>query len=172
MSNRTIDLIKSRVSCRAYSEKKVSFKKALEIAEAGRFAPSAMNRQICNIYVFNSKAKVEKLRTLSLNVANRDCMYGAKTVILVGGPREDRFTNLDGSCILENMFLAAHALKINSCWINQFDDLFQTKDGLKIKKSLGIPEDFCIVGACILGYAKDPNSLASKPRKEDFIIVK
>ena len=172
MANKTLELIKSRVSCRAYSDKKVSLKKALEVAEAGRFAPSAMNRQICKIFLFNSKSKVEKLRTLSLKVGNRDCMYGAKTVLFVGGPREDRFTNLDGSCILENMFLAAHALKINSCWINQFDDLFQTPDGLKVKKSLGIPEDFRIVGACILGYAKDPDALASKPRKEDFIIVK
>ena len=172
MANRTLELIKSRVSCREYSDKKVSLKKALEIAEAGKFAPSAMNRQICQIFVINSKAKVEKLRTLSLKLRERDCMYGAKTVLLVGGPRGDRFTDLDGSCILENMFLAAHALKINSCWINQFDELLLEKDGLKVKKALGIPEDFRIVGACILGYAKNPDALKSKPRKEDFIIVK
>ena len=172
MSNKTIELIKSRVSCRAYSEKKVSLKKVLEIAEAGRFAPSAMNRQICNIYIINSKSKVEKLRTLSVKLRERDCMYGAKTVILVGGPRDDKFTFQDGSCILENMFLAAHALKISSCWINQFDDLFQEKDGLKVKKSLGIPDDYRIVGACILGYPKEGTVLASKPRKEDFIQIK
>ena len=172
MANKTIELIKSRVSCREYSDKKVSLKKTLEIAEAGKFAPSAMNRQICQIFVFNSKSKVEKLRTLSIKLRERDCMYGAKTVILVGGPRGDRFTDLDGSCILENMFLAAHALKINSCWINQFDELLSDKDGLKVKKALGIPEDFRIVGACILGYAKNPDSLKVKPRKEDFIIVK
>lgn len=172
MKNKTLDLIKSRVSCRAYSDKKVSTKKVMEIAEAGKFAPSAINRQICNIFVVNSKRNVEKLRKLSLKIREKDCMYGAKTIILVGGPREDRFTDLDGSCILENMFLAAHALKINSCWINQFDDFFQTKDGLKVKKSLGIPEDYKIVGSCILGYAKDPNSLSVKPRKDDFIRVK
>ena len=172
MANKTLELIKSRVSCREYSDKKVSLKKVLEIAEAGRFAPSGMNRQICNIFVFNSKSKVEKLRTLSIKLRERDCMYGAKTVILVGGPRGDRFTDLDGSCILENMFLAAHALKINTCWINQFDELLQEKDGLKVKKALGIPEDFRIVGACILGYAKNPEALKVKPRKEDFIIVK
>ena len=172
MANKTIELIKSRVSCRAYSDKKVSLKKALEIAEAGKYAPSGMNRQICQIFVINSKSKVEKLRTLCLNVANRDCMYGAKTILLVGGPRGDRFTDLDGSCILENFFLAARALKIDSCWINQFDDLFQTKDGLKVKKALGIPEDFRIVGSCIIGYAKDPASLAVKQRKDDFVVVK
>ncbi len=171
MKNKALDLIKSRVSCRNYSDKKVSLKKVMEIAEAGKFAPSGMNRQICNIYVINSKSKVEKLRKLSFKIRERDCMYGAKTIILVGGPRGDKFTDLDGSCILENMFLAAHALKINSCWINQFDEFFQTKEGLKVKKSLGIPEDYRIVGSCILGYAKDESSLQVKERKEDFIKV-
>ena len=172
MANKSVELIKSRVSCREYSDKKVSLKKALEIAEAGKFAPSGMNRQICQIFVINSKSKVEKLRTLSIKLMGRDCMYGAKTILLVGGPRGDRFTDLDGSCVLENLFLAAHALKINTCWINQFDELFQDKDGLKVKKALGIPEDFRIVGSCILGYAKNPDTLKVKPRKEDFIVVK
>lgn len=171
MKNKTIELIKSRTSCRAYSDKKVSLKKALEVAEAGKFAPSGMNRQIANIYVINSKAKVEKLRNLSLKIRDRDCMYGAKTIILVGAPRGDRFTDLDCSCILENMFLAAHALKLSSCWINQFDEFFQTKDGLKVKKSLGIPEDYRIVGSCILGYAKEGNEPVVKERKADFIKV-
>ena len=171
MKNKTIELIKSRTSCREYSEKKVSLKKALEVAEAGKFAPSGMNRQIANIYVVNSKAKVEKLRNLSLKIRDRDCMYGAKTIILVGAPRGDRFTDLDCSCILENMFLAAHALKLSSCWINQFDEFFQTKDGLKIKKSLGIPEDYRIVGSCILGYAKEGSKQIVKERKADFIKV-
>ena len=171
MKNKTVDLIKSRVSCRSYTEKKVPIKKVLEIAEAGKFAPSAMNRQICNIYIINSKRYVEKLRTLSLKIKGKDCMYGAKTIILVGGPKNDDFTMQDGSCILENMFLAAHALKIDSCWINQFEHMFETKDGEKVKRSLGIPVDYRIVGSCILGYAKEPESLQIKDRKDDFIKV-
>ena len=171
MSNKTIEIIKNRVSCRSYSDKKVSTKKVLEIAEAGKFAPSGMNRQIANIYVINSKRYVEKLRTLSTNILGRDCMYGAKTIILVGGPREDRFTPQDCSCVLENMFVAANALKIASCWINQFDELFESKEGLKVKKSLGIPEDYRIVGSCALGYPSDGSFPAPKARKDDFIKV-
>ncbi|MCQ2800523.1 MAG: nitroreductase family protein [Bacilli bacterium] len=171
MSNKTIEIIKNRVSCRNYSDKKISLKKALEIAEAGKFAPSGMNRQIANIYLINSKRYVEKLRTLSIKTLGRDCMYGAKTIILVGGPREDCFTPQDCSCVLENMFVAANALKIASCWINQFDELFQNKDGLKVKKSLGIPEDIRIIGSCILGYPKDGAFPEPKARKEDFIKV-
>ena len=171
MENKTLNLIKTRVSCRSYSEKKVSLKKALMIAEAGKYAPSGKNRQIVNIYLINSKRNIEKLRKLSLKLLNRDCMYDAKTILLVGGPRGDKFTDLDGSCVLENLFLAAHALKINTCWINQFDELLSTIDGLKVKKALGIPEDDRIVGSCILGYAKDPNVLKVKERKEDFIKI-
>ena len=171
MENKVLKTIKSHVSCRSYSDKKVSLKKAMMVAEAGKFAPSGMNRQIANIYVINSKRKVEKLRRLSLEIRNKDCMYGAKTIILVAGPRDDRFTYQDCSCILENMFVAAHSLNLASCWINQFDEFFQTKNGLKVKKALGIPEDFMVVGSCILGYPAENAVLAVKDRKEDFIKV-
>ena len=171
MENKVLKTIKSRVSCRSYSDKKVSLKKAMMVAEAGKFAPSGMNRQIANIYVINSKRNVEKLRRLSLEIRNKDCMYGAKTIILVAGPRDDRFTYQDCSCILENMFVATHSLNLASCWINQFDEFFQTKNGLKVKKALGIPEDFMVVGSCILGYPAEDDVLAVKDRKEDFIKV-
>ena len=171
MANKTIENIKNRVSCRSYSEKKVSIKKVMEIAEAGKFAPSGMNRQIANIYVVNSKRYVEKLRALSLKIRGKDCMYGAKTIILVTGPKDDRFTYQDCSCVLENMFVAAKALNIASCWINQFEEFFNTPDGKKVKKSLGIPEDSVVVGSCALGYASNDAQLSVKPRKEDFIKV-
>ena len=171
MENKVLRTIKERVSCRAYSEKKVSLKKALEVAEAGKYAPSGKNRQIANILVVNSKKYEERLRKLSEKELGRDCMYGAKTIILVSGPRDDAFTFQDCSCILENMFVAANALKIASCWINQFDVLFESKDGLKIKKALGIPEEHRIVGSCILGYPQEGTALSVKERKEDFIKI-
>lgn len=169
VENKFVKLVASRVSCRAYADKRVPLKKVLSIAEAGKYAPSGKNRQIANIYVVKSASKVEKLRNLSYETLERDCMHGAKTIILVAGPRTDDFTDKDGSCILENMFLAAHALGLGSCWINQFDMLLQTNKGLKVKKSFGIPEDFKIVGACIIGYVQEGVSLINKERKADFI---
>ena len=172
MANKTIENICTRVSCREYNEKKVSIKKLEQILEAGKMAPSAMNRQIASITAVRSKSKVEQLRALSLEAANRDCMYGANTIVLVHGPRDDKFTAQDCSCVLENIFIAANALKIQSCWINQFDDLFETAKGKKIKAKLGIPEDHRIVGSAALGFAKHPEALSSKPRKDDFINIK
>ena len=172
MANKTIENICTRVSCREYDERKVSLGKLAQILEAGKMAPSAVNRQIANITCVRTKSKVEQLRELSKEVSNRDCMYGANTIVLVHGPRDDRFTVQDCSCILENMFIAANALKIQSCWINQFDDLFATAKGKRIKSRLGIPEDHRIVGSAILGYAKNPEKLAIKERKADFISIK
>ena len=172
MANKVLETIRTRVSCREYDDRKVSLGKLGPILEAGKMAPSAMNRQIAKITCVRTKTKVEQLRALSLEVQNRDCMYGANTIVLVHGPREDRFTVQDCSCVLENIFVAANALKIQSCWINQFDDLFETGKGKRIKARLGIPEDHRIVGSAILGYAKHPEKLEIKDRKEDFITIK
>ena len=172
MANKVIETIRTRVSCREYDERKVSLGKLSQILEAGKMAPSAMNRQIAKITCVRTKAKVEQLRALSLEVQNRDCMYGANTIVLVHGHREDRFTAQDCSCVLENIFVAANALKIQSCWINQFDDLFETPKGKRIKARLGIPEDHRIVGSAALGYAKHPEKLEIKERKADFISIK
>ena len=172
MANKTIQTILSRVSCRDFNERKVSLGKLNQILEASKYAPSAMNRQIAGITCVRTKSKVEKLRELSKEVANRDCMYSANTVVLVHAPREDKFCVQDCSCVLENIFVAANALKIQSCWINQFDDLFSNSKGAKIKARLGIPQDHRIVGAAVLGYAKDPSKLVIKERKEDFVSIK
>ena len=172
MANKTIENILTRVSCRDYNSKKVSLKKLNQILEAGMMAPSAKNRQIAQITAIRTKSKVERLRSLSLEEADRDCIYGANTIVLVHGPRDDSFTVQDCSCILENIFIAANSLKIQSCWINQFDELLETSKGKRIKSKLQIPDDHRIVGAAILGFTDHPESLIIKKRKDDFISIK
>ena len=170
--NKTIENIVNRVSCRSYSDKKVPLGKLNQILEAGKYAPSGMNRQVCNILVVRSKSKVEKIRNALVSMFDRDCLYGANTLAIVYGDKESAHVIKDGSCILENMFIAATSLKIDSCWINQLDDLFAEPNNQKLRKELGIPENIVIVGTCILGYRKEGTKLEVKPRKEDFIVIK
>ena len=169
MKNKTLELIKSRVSCRSYSEKKVPLKKVLEIAEAGKFAPSGMNRQICSIYAIRKTSLVKKMHELAKEVANRDCYYSAPAIILVYGPRDDRFTQVDAACILENMFIAAESLGLGTCWINQSDELLNTPQGLKMRKKLGLKEEDYIVGTCIIGYKNQETPV--KSRREDLVKI-
>ena len=164
--NKVIETILSRVSCKSYSDKKVPLSKVKQIVEAGKSAPSGMNRQICNILVLRNKNKVEKLRQASIKIFNRDRFYGASTICIVYGKRGEPLLIEDGSVILENMFIAATALKVDSCWINGVKDIIPFPE-TKLAKELGITEEYQVVGTCILGYKKEEP--VRKPRKEDFI---
>lgn len=169
MENKTLRFIKSRVSTRSYLDKKVPLKKLEAILEAGKYAPSAKNRQICHILAIKNKRAIATLVNIGQELYNRDCYYGAPALVLVYGPRDDGFTKQDASCILQNMFIAAEALGIASCWINQTDDILNSKPGLKLRKKLGLTENDYIVGTCILGYAKEKGQV--RPRKEDMIKI-
>ena len=168
MENKVIKTIKNRVSCRSYNDKKVELSKVKQIVDAGVYAPTARNRQICNILVLRSKKYVERLRELSYDILQRDCFYGANTLVLVYASKDEKHYIQDCTCILENMFIAATSLNVCSCWINQVNDLFITPQGQKVKKSLKIPNDCYVVGTCILGYSDETDQLKVKERK-DFV---
>lgn len=169
--NKTIEIIKSRVSCRVYNERRVPNSKLEQILEAGKYAPSGRNRQICNILVVKNKKILEKIReTLQANTG-RECLYGANLLCIVYGKRDEPLMVQDASCILENMFIAATALKIDSCWINQLDDMLSDPANKKIRAKLGIGEDERVVGSIILGYRKEGTEIPVKPRKEDFVRI-
>lgn len=172
MANKVIEVIKNRVSCRDYSNKRVSLKKLEMILEAGKSAPSACNRQIADITAVRKSLYINKIRDLSKHLMNRDVMYGASTIVLVHAPKDDPFCAQDCSCIIENMMVAATALKIDSCWINQFDELLGASEAKKLRKSLGIPEDHRVVGSVALGYRKDGLKIEVKDKKNVNIIVK
>ena len=167
--NKTIEVIKSRVSCRSFSDKKVSKAKLEQIIEAGKFAPSGMNRQSAHVLVIKSKSLIEKIVEALKEKNNRECLYGAKTLCLVYGDKEEPFLVQDCSCVLENMFVAANALHIDSCWINQMNDLLSDPAYKKIAKRLGIDESKRVVGSVALGYRKEGTNIPIKARKEDFV---
>ena len=131
--NRVIETIKNRVSCRQFSDKKVPLSRLNLILEAGKYAPSGMNRQICNILVIKNKRVLENIKEALKEQFNRECLYGANTLCIVYGKKDEPLLVQDASCILENMFIAATALKIDSCWINQLDDLLSNPKNIKFR---------------------------------------
>ena len=165
-----LDAIKNRRACRAFKSDMEKEEKIKEIVDAGLLAPSGMNRQICSILAIRRNSLVNKLRELGQEYANRDCYYGASTIVLVYGPREAVFTKVDSACILENIFIAAEALGISSCWINQSDEILNTPNGKKLRKKLGLTEDDYVVGSAILGYG-DGEKPQPKAKREDLVRI-
>lgn len=167
--NKGIESILNRRSCRTYSNKKVKENVLDQIVQCGSMAPSAMNKQTASLLVITNLKMLNKLKRLSITIRGNDCFYGAKTMIVVYGSSQEKFVIQDGSCIMENLMVAASALNVSSCWINQLNDLLNTKQGMKIKEELGLQEEDIVVGTCIVGYNSSDKEILSKPRKENHI---
>ena len=76
----------------------------------------------------------------------------------------------DGSLVLGNMMLAAHAVGLGSCWINREREMFATEEGKALMAALGLPEGLIGIGALALGYPAAPPR-DPKPRKENYFRV-
>jgi len=88
--------------------------------------------------------------------------------VLVVLARKDWPTHVyDGSLVLGNMMLAAHALGLGSCWIHRAKEEFETPWGKELLQSLGITEEYEGIGHCILGYAdgETPKAAARKANR-------
>ena len=96
--------------------------------------------------------------------------YDAPTYVLVFTPADANNPIQDGSCVLENMMLAAHAIGLASCWIHREREMFSTDEGKELMESFGLPEGLVGIGAISLGYPAKASD-APKPRKIDYYRV-
>ena len=68
---------------------------------------------------------------------------------------------------MQNLFLAANSLGIGSCWINYLRELFKTEEGKLLQEKMNIPNNYFVIGTCILGYPNEKPII--KERKKDYI---
>lgn len=167
--NSTIQIIKNRRSCKAFTNEKLPSSLVDEILKCGTYAPSALNKQSASIICLENDEIVENLRKSLIEFVGKDPFYGARTIVLVVADSNTKCPIQDASCVLENMFIAATSLGIGSCWINCLHDYFATEEGHEFKKNvLNLPHNMITVGTCVLGYKQDVE-LVDKPRKDDYI---
>lgn len=170
--NEVLENIKTRRSCRRYSAKQVNTDDLKAVLEAGAYAPTAMGRQDPYIVAVQNEADRSQLAAMNAKVMGVESnpYYDAPTYVLVFAPADGRNAMQDGSCVLENMMLAAHALGLASCWINREREMFATPEGKALMAKWGLPEGLMGVGALSLGYADGPLK-EPKPRKEGYYRV-
>ena len=101
--------------------------------------------------------------------SNTDPYYGAPVVILVLADGSASTFVEDGSCVLENMMLAAHALGLGTVWVHREREIFDSESGKALLREWKLPETLRGVGAVALGY---PAREASQPaaRKQNYIV--
>ena len=75
----------------------------------------------------------------------------------------------DGSLVMGNLMLAAHALGVGSCWIHRAKEEFETEEYKQVLKELGVEGEYEGIGDCILGYPDcEPPKAAERKEKRVY----
>ena len=158
----SIDFILTRRSIRHYDKKDIPEDILNQVFEAGRNAPSAVNRQPFHFIIVNDE---EAKKELSKGMFNRH-IKGSPAVIIgcadVNSVLTGKWAIIDVAIAMQNMVIAAWTLGIGSCWIGDFNEK-------KVKKLLKIPDKWKVVALVTLGYpAEQPKHRKKKPVEELF----
>ncbi|GCC50379.1 nitroreductase [Chryseotalea sanaruensis] len=164
--NEVIKTIYERRAVRKYKDQPVDQSLIDQILDAGRMAPSAMNRQVWKFYVLTDKEQIRSLSPRIVKVANKvlswahgvdrskteDIIFhNAPVVIFVTAPMKNEWAALDIGMCCQNMMLAAKSLGLDTCPIG-FAKFLAKTDRISI---LGMPSSEQIQLAIIVGYGNE-----------------
>lgn len=158
----------TRRSVRRYQSTPVPQRLLDRVIEAGTYAASGKSMQPWIIIQVTDKAVQERLRKVNAEIMGAepgvDPFYGAPVYLIVLAERQNRNHVYDGTLVMGNMMLAAHALGLASCWINRAREEFDMPEWQEWLRQLGIEGDYEGIGHLAIGYA-DGEPRPAKPRK-------
>lgn len=155
-------LITSRFSVRSFTEKKVTEETILEILDAARMAPSAVNFQPWHFVVVSESEPLAAIH----QVYHREWFREAPVAIVVCADHLQSwkrksdgkdFADVDAAIVIDHLVLKATELGLGTCWICNFDAPLS-------RKVLELPDHIEPIAIIPVGYteAEPP----AKKRKE------
>ena len=117
-------VIQNRYSCRAFAAQVVEPEKIERILEAGRIAPTAVNKQPVHIWALSHPDTLEAVKGCTRS------NYGAPLILVVGcRPADAWFRRYDGkngaevdaSIVATYLMLAAENEGLSTLWVGSFD---------------------------------------------------
>ncbi len=160
----------TRRSIKKYKADMVPEDVIARICEAGTYAATGRNLQAPIILAVTNKEMRDRLSKMNAAIMGSmaDPFYGAPVVLVVLADKSVNTHVYDGSLVMGNLMLAAHAQGLGSCWIHRAKEEFESEEGKAILKELGIEGDYEGIGHCILGYP-DCETPAARERKENYV---
>jgi len=160
-------LAKSRYSVRSYESRAVEKEKLLQVLEAARLAPSAVNFQPWHFIVITEDAQKEKI----FETYPREWIKEAPAIIVACGDHGKSWKRSDGkdhcdvdvSIAVEHMALAAADLGLGTCWVCAFD-------AKKCHQLLNLPENLEPIVLLPIGYPKGERLTEIKRKSLDEIV--
>ena len=118
------DVLNRRYSCRAFAAQGVEKDKLDRILEAGRMAPTAVNKQPVRIWAVSSSEMLEAIKGVTRS------NYGAPLLLVVGCRPEEAWVRrydgkngaeVDAAIVATYMMLAAENEGLATLWVGSFD---------------------------------------------------
>lgn len=177
--------IATRHSTRKFKEEPVPQEVLDKVIEAGRQAPSGKHKKQSRFIVIRKKEVLQELIALvqqefakmevtpenddnfggAIRAAKKGgyvFMYNAPVLIVVANKRDYGNKYADVSCAMQNMMLAANALDLGSCWINQLRWLQDNPVLRAYLQKLGMAEDEEVCASLSIGYPDTPDGLPGR----------
>ena len=117
-------VIKNRSSCRAFAARAMEQEKVDRILEAGRIAPTAVNKQPVHVWAVTNPGTLEAIKGVTRS------NYGAPLLLSVGCRPADawvrRYDNkngaeVDATIVATYLMLAAEKEGLATLWVGSFD---------------------------------------------------
>ena len=171
-----LELVQSRQSDRAYSDKPVEKEKLDRILEAARLAPSACNAQPWKFVVVTDEEKRLQVadatasKLLSMNHFTKQAPVqlvvieeSANFTSSVGGWATNKhYPHIDLGIVAAHVSLAAADEGLGSCIIGWCDEK-------KVQKALDIPKNKRVMLVILLGYSAQPLRDKKRKTKEEIV---
>ena len=179
------EAIITRRSTRKYRQDAIEPDKLQKIIEAGRCAPSGGNNQTNHFLVVQNAEILAKLTSLAeaafaKMTVNENTYPSLKNsilasqkggyvfnyrapVLIIVANRKDYVNNMaDSVAAIENMMIAANALDLGSCYINQLYWLNEDPALLTTLRELGLKEEERVYASMTIGYAAAESGLPNR----------
>ena len=118
------DVLNRRYSCRAFAARSVEQEKVDRILEAGRIAPTAVNKQPVHIWAVSNPETLEAIKGVTRS------NYGAPLLLVVGCRPADAWVRrydgkngaeVDAAIVATYLMLAAENEGLATLWVGSFD---------------------------------------------------
>lgn len=162
-------VIQNRYSCRSFSAQEVDPEKIDRILEAGRIAPTAVNKQPVHVWAVTRPETLEAVKGVTRS------NYGAPLLLVVGCRPADAWVRrydgkngaeVDASIVATYLMLAAENAGLATLWVGSFDPAL-------LADLLPGTEGYDLVAIINVGYPADgsvPSAMhGSRVSMEEFV---
>lgn len=170
MVNSTLDTIKKRRSITKFFSKSIDEKDLQVVLEAGRWAPSWLNKQPWKFIVVSDKTTRLDASGIVPTIFSPTIKEAPVFIAICVNPEINPYHFIEeGAAVTQNMALVAQSIGLGTIWIGAFSLTNEKKSTeQKLKELLKIPKKWRLISLLPLGY---PKFRGHKTRKEINEIV-